>query len=87
MDNAIIQQEKPASEHVWLNMSEASKRVGVSPELLRKAIAAGELKAYRKPITRELKGSKRHIFMRIHMNDIDDWVRSWEPVKFGGFMQ
>lgn len=87
MDNAIIQQGKPASEHVWLNMSEASKRVGVSPELLRKAIAAGELKAYRKPITRELKGKQRHIFMRIHTNDIDDWVRSWEPVKFGGFMQ
>lgn len=68
----------------WLSLSEAATYVGVSRDLLREAVAAGELRAYAKPRTGGGPRSRHpQARVRISKEDIDQWVRVW-PEWHGG---
>lgn len=57
---------------MWLSLSDAAKYVGVNPSVVRKGIADGALKAYRRP------GSKSsHAKVFLNSSDLDAWVRSF----------
>lgn len=58
----------------WVTLSEAGSYLGVSPELVRRAVATGELAAYEKPATRRDGPSGRYL---VSLDDVDAWVRSW----------
>lgn len=68
----------------WLSLTTAARDyVHISPDVLRRGISAGELPAYKKPLTRGRKpgATRENTLMRIHTDDIDDWIRrTWEPV-------
>lgn len=67
----------------WMSLSEAARYVGVSRDLLRMAVNAGDLPAYEKPVTRGRTGTSRHnVLVRIGTDDLDSWVRSWKPARF-----
>lgn len=62
----------------WLSLSEAATYVGVSRDLLREAVAAGELRAYSKPRTcGRARSAHPQARVRIGRDDIDEWVRTW----------
>lgn len=61
---------------MWLSLSESAKYVGVNSSVVRKGIADGALKAYRRP------GSKSsHAKVLINSSDLDAWVRSFPEYK------
>lgn len=64
----------------WLTASGAARYVGISPELIRKAMFSGELPAYKKPVTHGRTGERHNLLCRIAIEDIDAWVRTWEKV-------
>lgn len=66
-------------ERGWLSVAEAGKYVGINPEIIKCAIESGELLAYIKPRTspEKLRVGQRHIYYKIAICDLDDWVRSW----------
>jgi len=53
---------------VWLTVSEASQRTGVSMTRLYAAVKSGELPGYRQP------GEKST--WRVHVEELDDWMRN-----------
>lgn len=65
----------------WVTLKEGAAYVGVAPDLLRRAIAAGELAAYVKPMTRRSTGERRRYLLSVA--DIDAWVRSQPRATFG----
>ena len=64
----------------WLSLSEAATYLGVSSDYLRKAVAGGRLRAYRKPYTSERRPtSQPQLRLRIAKSDLDAFVREeWE---------
>lgn len=58
----------------WVTLNEAGQYLGVSSELVRRAVATGELAAYEKPATRTRGRSGTAL---VAVEDIDAWVRSW----------
>lgn len=63
-------------ERGWLSVVEAAQYVGVAQQVIRGAIDAHELRAYRKPQTdKRTKGQRR--YLKISVRDLDAWVRSW----------
>ena len=65
----------------WVTVTEGAAYVGVAPDLLRRAIAAGELAAYVKPLTRRSTGERRRYLIAV--TDIDAWIRSQPRATFG----
>lgn len=70
-------------ERGWLSLVAAASYVGLSPDVIRRAIAAGELPAYKKPVTVEGRGEGKNAYALVSVADIDAWVRSQPPVKYG----
>ena len=70
-------------ERGWLPLVGAASYVGLSPNVLRRAIAAGELPAYVKPVTVEGRGSGKSTYVLVSVADIDAWVRSLPRATFG----
>lgn len=61
---------------MWLGLKASARYVGVSEALVRKGIADGDLKAYRRP------GSdSSHAKVLINSDDLDAWVRSFPEYK------
>ena len=58
--------------------------LGISPDILRGAIARGELAAYEKPLTRGRKPSsakENHIWL-VYLPDVDEYIRTcWALAK------
>lgn len=63
-------------EQGWLSVSKAATYTGLNPYVIRRAIASGELRAYKKPPTYR-EGTKA--YFRINIDDIDEWMRSQTP--------
>jgi hypothetical protein len=60
----------------WLNVEDAARYVGIKPNDIRGAIVRGELDAYDKPLTEpDREGRVKHAY-RMHMDDLDAWVRT-----------
>lgn len=69
---------KDRSERGWLGVDEAGRYVGIRPDVIRRAIASGELPAYVKPATcRE--GDRT--YYKISREDLDAWVRTWPSAR------
>lgn len=91
--NAIPTDGVAASEEVcpsdeiipklWIPYSKVAKDyLGISPSVLLAAIRTGELKAYRKPLTRGHRpDAKRHNYSYfVCLKDVDEWIRTfWQP--------
>ena len=77
-----IQQDEvsPKIERGWLSVSLAAKYAGLSPDVLRRAIWAGELEAYEKPTAypeRRIKDeTRRHVHWITKREFIDAWLMS-----------
>lgn len=56
----------------WLSVSEAGRYVGINPDVIRRAIASGELRAYEKPVTHRSEGI--HRFLKVSRAEIDRWI-------------
>lgn len=69
-------------ERGWLSLVAAASYVGLSPDVLRRAIAAGDLPAYQKPATYD-RGQRKNVYALVSVADIDAWVRSQPPIKYG----
>lgn len=63
-------------ERGWLSVIKAASYAGLSPVVLRRAIATGELPAYKKPSTYRDGGRS---YLLVNKNDIDEWIRSQTP--------
>lgn len=61
---------------MWLSLNAAAKYVGVNVSLVRKGIASGELRAYRRPDS-----DSSHAKVLISSDDLDAWVRSFPEYK------
>lgn len=59
----------------WFSISEAGRYAGVSPDVVKRAVDAGELPAYEKPATYAEHRVNR--FLKVSREDVDAWVRSW----------
>ena len=66
------------SERGWLNMQEAGRYVGISPDVLRRAIASGALRAYVKPATYS---EGKSVYVKMSREDLDAWVRTWPDAR------
>lgn len=65
----------------WLSVKEAAQYVGISNDLIRRAVATHSLPAYIKPVSRGRKATSpenQHTYLKINVHDLDQWVRSWE---------
>lgn len=63
----------------WVGIGDASRRMGVPEAVLRGAVNAGDLPAYRKPTAY---GGRT--MARFNVGDLDEWARrSWPRVEFG----
>lgn len=60
----------------WVSLSGAGTYVNLAPEVIRKAIMAGDLQAYVKPATRRESGRPQ---FRVSKHDLDSWMRSQKP--------
>lgn len=67
-------------EPAWLSVSAAARRCGLRESTVRGAVNGGELKAYRTPGA----VGERRTSARIFAGDLDEWMRSQEPVTFAG---
>ena len=69
-------------ERGWLSLVDAGHYANISPEVLRAAIVAGELRAYEKPVSRGRKegAARRNVLLRIHREDIDRYIRDYWPI-------
>ena len=56
----------------WVSVADAARYVGLAPDVIRGAIARGELAAVVKPVTRR-GGRPRY---RVCLADVDAWMRS-----------
>lgn len=56
----------------WGSVSDAARYVKLAPEVVRAAIARGELRAVVKPATRR-EGRRQY---RVAFADVDEWMRS-----------
>lgn len=74
----------PGIETEWLSVEQAAKYVGISKSVIRAAVDSGDLDARVKPYATETRGKKPHIYRKISRTDLDAWVRSWPPARFGG---
>lgn len=66
----------------WMPYSRAAQEyLGVSPDLLRRAINNGELIAYEKPLTRGRTGTTRenHSYF-VNLEDVDAYIREHWPM-------
>lgn len=71
-------------ERKWMPMTTCAKDyLGVSPDLLRSAIVAGELPAIEKPKTRRRKPDaiRENHHWWVNTDDVDAWMRS-HPLVF-----
>lgn len=69
-------------ERGWLSVNAAASYVGLSPDVLRRAIAAGDLPAYAKPATYR-RGTGERQRALVSVADVDAWVRSQPRVTYG----
>ena len=69
------------AERGWLDLRSAARYVGVGTELVRRAIAAGDLPAYEKPAV--CRGGTR-VYLKVCREDLDAWVRSWPRAPYRG---
>ena len=69
-------------ERGWLPLAAAASYVGLNPDVLRRAIAAGDLPAYEKPATYR-RGTGERQRALVSVSDLDAWVRSMPRVTFG----
>lgn len=67
----------------WFSYVKVAKEyLGVSPDILLRAIKRGELKAYVKPLTRGRKEGATHErnVVMVCLADVDEWIRTfWQP--------
>lgn len=63
----------------WLSVADAARYASVAEQVIRTAIASGELPAYERPAVRE-RGHALRRHLRVSVADVDAWVRdTWEP--------
>lgn len=62
----------------WFSLDQASRLVGLSPIVLRRAVMDGSLKAYKKPATY---AESKRAYLLVNMDDVDEWLRSQTPGK------
>lgn len=73
---------KSIADQEWLCIEDAAVYAGrVSPEIVRRAIASGELEAHAKPLTRGRKpgAAREYLLCRVSKTDIDKWIRGFWP--------
>lgn len=70
---------RDAVERGWLDLRSAAHYVGVGTELVRRAIAAGDLPAYEKPATY---ATGTRVYLKVCRDDLDAWVRSWPRAAY-----
>ncbi len=75
----------PTIERGWITVSMAAKYAGLSADTLRRAIWAGELEAYEKPVTYPERRTKderrRHIHWITKRDFVDAWLMSQPTPK------
>lgn len=57
----------------WVSVADAARWVRLAPDVLKRAIARGELPAVIKPVTRVEGGRPQY---RVALADVDKWMRS-----------
>lgn len=62
----------------WVSVSDAARYVKLAPDVVRAAIARGELFAVIKPVTRREGGKPQ---CRVALADVDKWMRSQPSAK------
>ncbi|MEF9877757.1 MAG: hypothetical protein RR842_09825 [Gordonibacter sp.] len=67
----------------WLSVADAARYASVAEQIIRVAVASGELPAYERPALRERDSALRRN-MRVSIADVDTWVRdTWKPAEVG----
>lgn len=62
----------------WFPYSQVAKEyLGIDPRPLLAAIKAGELPAYRKPVSKDSTGKQFSWF--VCLEDVDEWIRTYWP--------
>lgn len=76
----IIASKDPPVARRWMPYAKAAHDyLGVSPDILRRAINEKKLPAYEKPLTRGRKegaAKQRHSWF-VHLSDVDEYVRTY----------
>lgn len=83
MTDTSIRQPPPC-ERRWMPYAQAAKYyIGVSPDILLRAIKAHELLAYEKPRTYEQPEweRKNHSYF-VNLSDVDEYIRTHWPPAF-----
>lgn len=62
----------------WVSITGAGAYTGLAPDVIRRAIMAGDLEAYVKPATRREHGRPQY---RVSKRDLDKWMRSQRPAR------
>lgn len=65
-------------ETEWVSISGAGVYTSLAPEVISRAIIAGDIEAYVKPATRRENGLPRY---RVSKSDLDAWMRSQRPAR------
>lgn len=83
MPTEIIERKPPPCERRWMPYAKAaSDYLGVSKDILLRAIKSGELPAYVKPLTRARKEGATREYNQyfVCLSDVDEYIRTyWQP--------